>query len=122
MRSKEVNIQLIGAGHAPVADVEARMHNEDVTPTRSPRRVPIDWHDPGRHNCAHILHQLRILAAPGIVHLTGAKSADARDLSESFEVAVHRDWFGAAAHATLGVLGEMFFEQARVFSDQVAAA
>jgi hypothetical protein len=84
-----------------VADVEARMRNEDITPTRFPRRVLIDWHDPSTRNRAHILHQLRILAAPGIVHLTGAKSADARDLSETFEVAVHRDWFGALAEASL---------------------
>lgn len=83
-----------------VADVQARMEAEGVAPADVRRRVEIDWHDPSARSRAHVLHQLRVLEAPGVVQLSGARHADARDLSEAFEVFAHRDWFGALAEAS----------------------
>lgn len=82
-----------------IADVEQRLAAHSLTPDRVPKRVAIDWREPTDHPRAHTLHQLRILALPGVSRREGPEHADARDLRETFEIAKHPDWQGALIEA-----------------------
>lgn len=82
-----------------VADIERRLAEHVLTPEREPRRIAIDWRAPKDHGKAHLLHQMRLLDLPGIRRVAGPSHADARDLSESFEIVADRDWMAAVIEA-----------------------
>lgn len=83
-----------------VADVEVRLTQAELTLRPSPQRVRIDWHDLAAHARAHLLHQLRILGLPGVTRRDGPAHADARSLTEVFELVAHRHWTGALIEAS----------------------
>ena len=89
-----------GARRPPLAaDVERRLTEFDLSPGPSARKVSVDWREPAERPRARALHQLRLIGIPGFKRLRGPASADARDLSEDFEIARHPHFSGALIEA-----------------------
>jgi hypothetical protein len=83
-----------------VTDVERRLGDEGISFSRRAQTLSIDWRNEALRPRAHLLHQLSLLALPGITR-EGPAHADARDLAETFEIVAHPDWFGALAEASI---------------------
>lgn len=74
-----------------VADVAARLDAQGLA-FSPPMTVEIDWRDASQRPRAHLLHQLRLIDAPGLSHVRGPAEPDARDLCESFALSRHSDF------------------------------
>ncbi|QGM46402.1 DUF5682 family protein [Methylocystis heyeri] len=83
-----------------IQDLERRLAQYQLTPDRVKKLVAIDWRDKTRRGKAHTLHQMRLLELPGVLRIAGPPHADARDLTETFEIAKHSDWMAAVIEAS----------------------
>lgn len=83
-----------------VPDLERRLAQYGLTPEREKKRIAIDWRDKTLQSKAHALHQMLLLELPGIVRVAGPSHADARDLTETFEITKHPDWMAAVIEAS----------------------
>lgn len=84
-----------------IADVERQLAELDLQPSTRTRSIELDWHRPDDRPKAHLLHQLRILALPGIARRQGPQHTDARELREVFEIYQHPDWLGSLIEASI---------------------
>lgn len=74
-----------------VEDVARRLDGEGLR-FEPPMTVEIDWRAPGHRGRAHLLHQLRLLGAPGLAHVSAPRGPDARELRDVFRLDPHPDF------------------------------
>jgi hypothetical protein len=82
-----------------VADVHAELARHGLTPTSAPRDVRLDLTQATELDASRVLHRLRVLGVPGVTRTKGAQRAHDAELTESWQLQLHRDLDAALIEA-----------------------